>query len=68
MMALKETTFSYDINIAYVFNGEENYIDKERINSLVINYDYEKMYSPIMYLYVNLPLPIGFISRPYFLL
>lgn len=55
---LDETTYSYIIEASFILNNKEIEIHKERIKTLIINYDYEKMFSPIMYMNINLPLDI----------
>lgn len=55
---LKETAYQYDVNMSFICNGKETPIDSEAIQTVVIKYDYERTFAPIMYAGINMPVKI----------
>lgn len=54
----KQVTYGYDIDISFVLKKEEIEITKESIQALIVSYDYERMFCPIIYVAINIDISI----------
>ena len=54
----KQVTYGYDMSISYIVKKDETEIPKESIKSIIVSYDYERMFCPIIYVACNLDISI----------
>lgn len=54
----KQVTYGYDMSISYIVKKDETEIPKESIKSVIVSYDYERMFCPIIYVACNLDISV----------